>query len=389
MTKMTVGSHLSEPHPDRTMDWADWVESRELPRDEPKPYSEATLVFNVPKADDECSLHSPDLGPTADALRQSKDDRSVHHCFTWFPKEPHTEGILTASVESIAADPIVSYVLCGMETCPTTSRVHIQGYLQTTKAIRLAQVRKLLPAGAHVERALGTTAENVNYCRKEGQWKELGQARCLTRASAATAKLTTDYASVISLAKKGLIDSIAQDYPRDFLLRYQTIKAIAKDYQPTPSESPNVRGVWIVGAAGVGKSRLARQIYKPFYAKMANKWFDGYQDEPYIILDDVGHDQAKSLTYHLKIWTDRYPFVAEIKNGSKMIAPLGFILTSQYEIEDLWSDSESRDALKRRCTRIGLGDALLQATSTANLGKVQWFSWSGSSSYGGQDPPEG
>jgi len=105
----------------------------------------------------------------------------------------------------------------------------------------------------------------------------------------------------------------------------------------------------------VGKSRLARETWKPFYAKMANKWFDGYQDEPYIILDDVGPDQAKSLTYHLKIWTDRYPFVAEIKNGSRMIAPMGFIITSQYLIGALWVDQESREALERRCTTIELG----------------------------------
>lgn len=164
------------------------------------------------------------------------------------------------------------------------------------------------------------------------------------------------HSEVIALAKAGKFLELETTYPSQFLHRYQTIRMIAKDYQEPCPDSPWVRGVWVTGPSGSGKSSLARRIYRPFYPKMANKWFDGYQGEPYIILDDVGPDQAKSLAYHLKIWTDRYAFAAESKNHSRQIAPLGFIITSQYTIEDLWQDAETREALLRRCTVIPLGD---------------------------------
>lgn len=213
-------------------------------------------------------------------------------------------------------------------------------------------MKKIFPT-AHWERAKGTPLQNQEYCKKDLNYRELGHCRVLKRGGAETQ--TTAYAAVISLSKRGCFTELETSHPREFLHRYSTIRAIYKDFQETPPESPWVRGVWIQGPSGAGKSRLARTIYRPHYAKLANKWFDGYTDEPYIIIDDIGPDQAKTLSYHLKIWGDRYPFIAESKNWSRTIAPRGFIITSQYSIRGLWTDDETRDALERRYTIIDLG----------------------------------
>lgn len=107
------------------------------------------------------------------------------------------------------------------------------------------------------------------------------------------------------------------------------------------------KGLWIYGPPGTGKSHFARMTYgKSLYIKPQNKWFDGYQGEDAILLDDL---DLSVLGHYLKIWADKWECTGEVKGGMVNLKHTKFIVTSNYLPSDLWKDDEPmRKAIERR-----------------------------------------
>lgn len=233
-----------------------------------------------------------------------------------------------------------AYIVIGKEV-GLLGTPHLQGYIAFKDKKSLAQMRKLCPR-SHWEGAKGSAAANFAYCSKEGDFEERG-IRPLTPEEKGAAEKAR-WKGVWDLAKAGLIEEI----PEDVRLRYyRTIKEIRKDYMVKPPDAEDTTGVWIYGPAGIGKSRKAREDYPDAYLKMANKWWCGYQNESNVIIDDLD-PKHECLGHHLKIWADRYSFLAEIKGGAVHIRPQKIVVTSQYHPTAIWTDKETQDAILRR-----------------------------------------
>lgn len=126
------------------------------------------------------------------------------------------------------------------------------------------------------------------------------------------------------------------------LKQYQFARQVLSD----PYSHDDVRGIWIYGAPGIGKSHSVRALHPDLYIKPQSKWWDGYDGHKIVLLDDF--DAKDIFGHYLKIWADKYHFEAEIKNGITNPVYTHFYITSNYKIEELFSDPVTVSAIKRR-----------------------------------------
>lgn len=261
-------------------------------------------------------------------------------CFTWnnYP-EDYKERLEEKLV------PLAKYMVVGREV-GESGTPHLQGYAQLWKQKSLGVLGKLFPW--HIEATRGTPEQAANYCKKDGDYYEVGE---LATASSGGDAEKQRWKWIIEKAKEGDLAAIEEQEPAAFVQRYRTLQHIKKDYAKPPEDREGTTGIWIYGPSGVGKSRTVRECARArglaFYAKNCNKWWDNYQGEPVVVIDDV--DKSHSvLGHHLKIWADRYAFQAEVKGSAMWIRPTDVVVTSQYSIDDIWADVETREALHRR-----------------------------------------
>lgn len=260
--------------------------------------------------------------------------RARAFCFTINNYDEKDTEILKDIVDN------VRYIVYGFEV-GEQGTPHIQGYVcfKTLKGVK--QVSRMLPR-AHIEIAKGNSEQNRTYCTKDGEYIEHGDMPLTPKKRGDNEKERW------TAAKEAALNGNLEDVPDDIYIRYyRTLKEIRKDHIVTPEDSDDVTGLWYHGVAGVGKSRKARTEFPDAYKKMCNKWWDGYQEEEYVIIDDVDPNH-KVLGHHFKIWADRYAFLAETKGGALMIRPKKIIITSQYSPEEIWDDQQTVDAIRRR-----------------------------------------
>jgi len=267
--------------------------------------------------------------------------RSRGYCFTI---NNYTEED-RFNVANLITQPGFQYFIVGTET-GEGGTPHLQGYCYFKTLKTRAQLSTALPR-AHLEVQRGSFDQAIEYCKKGGDFTETGTRPCGSTQEARDRGGATNkrrYEEALASAKTGSLDQIEPDL---LVRHYRTFKEIKKDFMERVNDLDDVCGVWYYGPPGTGKSYSARQNFKGAYEKMPNKWFDGYQNEDAFIIDDLGKDHVY-MGYHLKIWSDRYAYIAETKGGAIRIRPKTVVITSNYTIDEIWTDEAMCSALQRR-----------------------------------------
>lgn len=226
---------------------------------------------------------------------------------------------------------------------------HVQGFIVMKKRTERSTMSRLFPR-AFLEVMRGTTKQASDYCKKDGDFIELGVLPDISSTGGAcggNAK-AANYKKAIELSKKGDFDKMEEELPHMYWNSYHTMKRIAMDNPPKVDNLEDVCGEWIWGPPGTGKSHTARSENPNYYDKQCNKGWEGYQNQDVAILDDF--DKVHHILGHyLKRWADKYPFQADIKYSNTYIRPKKIVITSNYKIEDVfWEDLTLQEAILRR-----------------------------------------
>lgn len=246
---------------------------------------------------------------------------------------------------TLVTNPAVRYVVFGFEVAPGTGTPHLQWGVYFKHVVSQAKVVRLLPR-CHVIAANGRCHEVFAYCKKDGSFEEYGEAplsdeQRQKKGGEGTKAL---YSAAYELAKQ---NKIAEIDPLIQIRHFQSLKAISRDHAVQPPDLPGTCGYWYYGDSGAGKSHAARAEFPGFYLKMCNKWWDSYQGQESVIIDDLDI-KHEVMAHHLKLWADKYSFPAESKNHSMIIRPKNVIVTSNYHPREIFKDAGSLEPILRR-----------------------------------------
>jgi len=196
------------------------------------------------------------------------------------------------------------YIIFGRETCPSTGRKHLQGYVYLTRKGRSSAVRKLFP-GANVLVANGSPQDNRTYCSKDGNFVEWGVIPVQGRR--------TDMETLVDNIKSGASIAEIADAQPGMAIRYLgNIQKLRLHYLPVRRTKTHV--TWLYGPTGTGKSHRAHlEAGADAYHKSSGKWWSGYDGQLHVVLDDFrkGWFPFADLLRLL----DKYPYQVEIKGG--------------------------------------------------------------------------
>ena len=98
------------------------------------------------------------------------------------------------------------------------------------------------------------------------------------------------------------------------------------------------------------ESHIPLEAFDPnLYNKAQNKWWDGYNQEHTVLIDDFD-THGVCLGHYLKIWADKYACTGEFKGGTCHLHHRTLILTSNYHPNQLFDDPILLAAIERRFT---------------------------------------
>lgn len=268
------------------------------------------------------------------------DNRGTKFCFTDFGGL-QWDKIFKESKE-------LRFVAWGEEICPKTKKRHLQGFLQTTKTMRFAAIKKMCNySGLHLEVMKGRFDQNEEYCSKEGNYTQLGEWVSQGHRS--------DKDPVISdiIETGGDKEHIMEEFPEMYMKFHGGIDKLCTYHKKKKhNQWMDVETHILCGGAGTGKTSYVTK--KHGYENVfildtdADSKFllDGYEGEKILLIDDFNGGIKYNTMLRL---LDGHPMKLNVKNGRTYKAWEHVYITSNVSPAH-WYRNVLGDNLVRRLT---------------------------------------
>lgn len=261
--------------------------------------------------------------------------------FTW--NNPTTANIFQSLTQ-------VKFMVASLEYGSENQTPHYQGYLELRTSRSLNQVKPIFNSNSvHLEQRRGSRAEALRYCLKTYLTELTNSTRSVDASTDLTSLFITETSTTTVLVLSDLIIygfsgklsdlvqlTLTKTSVKKRLQRAKTLietgatdKELADDdfelwikygrqfskYSLLCSKPRNQKTKFIViqGPTGSGKSYYARERFPNAYWKPRNQWWDGYNQQKTVIIDEYYGWLPYDLLLRLG---DSYPLQVEVKGGS-------------------------------------------------------------------------
>lgn len=279
---------------------------------------------------------------------------SRNWCITVFDF-PHEDGTGFSLPDR---HPDFKYCILQLEQCPTSQRLHWQGYIELKKPYRMAGLKKLCnDQTMHLEARRGTQQQAIDYCKKldtaVGTFMEFGTLQTEQGKR-------SDLESLVAMTRAGATTKELLDaHPGTYARYYRAVDHIRHSGaidKPDRNQVGDLEVALFFGTSGQGKSRRAEEWaaengYSYWALPIQNNgtlWFHNYNGEQVAVLEDFS---GKIHLDQLLRILDRYPCQVPTKGGFVWWCPRFIIITTNVHPLD-WYDytkrADSWNALKRR-----------------------------------------
>jgi len=253
----------------------------------------------------------------------------------------------------------VRYAVWQLERCPTSGKLHWQGYVELRRSSRMPAAQKAvgLPKGTHFEARKGSREQARDYCMKAES--RVGDMPGVSPGPFEWGEWIAGQGSRSDLhhaVECSSLKEVKEKFPTVYVKYHRGLeKLIVPKVEYT--DKPEVWILWGEGT-GTGKTRsvtsLGADELVSYYRKDAEeKWWDGYDGQDLVHIDEVGTDSHKWMTANIfKTLFDHGPNYVWAKGLTRIPFTSKYVVLTSNVDPKQWFPSEKWEVINRRIHKI-------------------------------------